>query len=177
MTAWHRLAVFTFLVPVAMAATGCRIPIINIGPGSAPPGLLYTNTSEPNFIEKDDMREIPYDPSLIEMTGWYETKRFSTAFTGRLPIGGSRDLVAIKESDYASTFHEIIVENELDGMVNKTVDTRRWVLNLIIIRFSSWHTLVGGTGYRFTEEGRETLRLDADAGGDESPVDTIPAFD
>lgn len=124
--------------------------MVKLGPAGARPGILATNTSYPNILS-DSGPTIQYSHETIEIVGWVETEEASSGVNARFPIAGSQDLVGINNSDYASTYQRLLKENDLDGLLNTTVDTRRSVLNLIFVRGTKWRTVVGGVGYRIKE--------------------------
>lgn len=121
------------------------------------PGM--TDVTYANEIANQQIIEIPYDPSDIEIVGWFENASASSGVTGRAPGVGSGDLVGVRHSDYAATFRAMLDAHDLDGLLNKVVDTDRWVLNLYFIRFTRQETRLGGVGFRFRDEAlRERIR-------------------
>ena len=129
-------------------AAGCSGVIFTMPPGAAQPGGILTDIAIPNRADWDRSSVFQYGAEDIEIVGWFETDSASAGVTGRFPGFGSADLVGLRDSDYASTFGRLVEENDLDGMVNKVVDTQRWVLNLYFVRFSRYQTRLGGVGYR-----------------------------
>ncbi len=141
----------TILILCALLATaGCGIaPIVKIPPSGAPPGLAGASVTYPEIAPVDTRADVPYNPGMIEILGWVETERLSSGITGRAPGFGSGDLIGLRASDYGGAFEQLRKEHNLDGLLNKTVDTERWVLNLYLVRFNRFRTRLGGVGYRF----------------------------
>jgi len=130
-------------------AVGCRPPIISIPPSGARPSLVYSDVTYPNVIEERSFEVIPYDSSRIELTNRLTTERTSAGLSGRAPATGSATLFGLEDSDYGSALRKLRDEYKVEGLLNTTVDTRRFVLNLFFVRFSAWETRVSGVGWRF----------------------------
>ncbi|MGF1572535.1 MAG: hypothetical protein ACFCU1_05630 [Sumerlaeia bacterium] len=138
------------LIALLFTLQGCA-PMVRLGPGASAPALLANNTTYPATATNSGP-VIPYSPEEVEILHWVQSEEASRGVNARFPIFGSRDLVGIESSDYAGTYQELLKEHNLDGLLNITVDTRRSVLNLILIRGTKWRTLVGGVGYRIKDK-------------------------
>lgn len=136
---------------VMLGAAGCVSPlpppIWRIGPGGAVPGLFFSATASPAEVALPAAAIVPYDPQTVEIAGWFERTSASydatTSFNSvPIPMFGARD------SGYEASMKRLIAENELDGLLNQTVDTKYFYLDLFFVNFSSMETRVGGNGYR-----------------------------
>jgi hypothetical protein len=65
--------------------------------------------------------------------------------------GQNLDAVGLDGSDYGSAFRELMETYDIDGLLNTTVDTEQWILNLFLVRFFEQETRLGGVGYRFRD--------------------------
>ena len=141
------------LVPLS----GClwRIP-----PSSATPGLLGNDLACPNWAEDLDVACIPYNPADIEIVGWVENQAQSRGVYGQVPAYAGSQAVSERESNYAAAMNRLMEDNDLDGVLNPVVDTRYWVLNFYVIKFSKVRTRLGGIGYRFREAGPDPNALE-----------------
>lgn len=140
----RRSALFCLL----LLAAGCA-PMARLGPAGAHPALVTSGVSYPNSILPDDVANIPYQSDAIEILHWVEKGRGSANLTGRVPGVPTTSLVGARRSDYQATYQQLLQENELDGLLNLTLDTKRWDLNLYFIRFTYHRTVLGGIGFRF----------------------------
>lgn len=149
-------------------SVGDRIPLLirgnsiwRVGPAGASPTLMYSDVAHPNDMRGQERVEIPYDPSQIEIVGWVETAKASRGLQLRVQ-GQNLDAIGIDGSDYGSAFRELMEFHDLDGLLNTTVDTDLWMLNLFFIRFMEQETRLGGVGYRFRDDVDLPWRLGLD---------------
>lgn len=140
-----------------LAATGCTPPIWREGPGATPPTLLATAVNYPNTLQVGLQPAIPYDPSRLEILEWVQSESASDGFSFRASAGGARDAVGLRKSNYEAVYGRLLLENDLDGLLNHTVDTQRFVVDFVVFRFSRWETIVGGVGYRLRGQPRRTV--------------------
>jgi hypothetical protein len=122
--------------------------IWRLGPGAAAPGILSTDAVFPNEFQADEPVAIPYSPESVEIVGWVESSHRSAGLSGRIPGPFNDDITSERNSDFGSSFKELVTKHRLDGLMNEVVDTRHWVINLYFIKFESMRTIVGGVGYR-----------------------------
>ncbi len=139
------------LMTVCLLSSCGGIPgIFSLGPGGTPPGAIYSNLTHPNVLtDSPGVIDIDYDPATMELLGWFESDSVSMNLTGRIPGYPSGDVLGVEDADYGTVLGEIIIENELDGLMNVTVDTQRAVVNLFFLRYSDKRTRLSGIGYRF----------------------------
>lgn len=132
---------------------GCRLihPLASVPPSGAMPSVIVSDVDYPNE-QQSAVTEIPYGSGRVEIIGWFETEEASGGLNARFPLAGSQDVIGVRDSDYQSTYRALLEANDLDGMVNVTIGTRRYVLNLLVLRGTLWETKVGGLGYRLKNE-------------------------
>lgn len=134
------------------AATGC-VNVARLGPGGAWPGLVYNDVVYPNANEPANVREIPYADGGVEILEWVETEHESTGVALRTSVGqlNPDNVIGVKAADYAALLRELREDHKLDGLLNQTVDTYGWVLDVYIVAVARWHTRLGGVGYRLKD--------------------------
>lgn len=143
---------------LALASVACTT-VSAFGPGGASPGTVFTRVTYPNRLSPNDAPLIELDADDIEIVGPVEGADGSFDFTVRFFFqyvsptvivtgGGQGIVVASGDSGYASAFQNLARRNEVDGILNKYVDTQYYNLDLVLLRGDAVRTRIGGIGYR-----------------------------
>ncbi|MBN1515856.1 hypothetical protein JXA32_04760 [Candidatus Sumerlaeota bacterium] len=114
---------------------GCA-NVMRIGPGGASPGLIFTETTYPNYLNPNMEYRINFDADDIELIGSVRSEAMSKNFLG---------LVSVGDSGYGELLQQARAMGA-DGVMNITVDTT--FKNILFVYFQATTELTG-QAYRY----------------------------
>jgi hypothetical protein len=156
------LFISLFLIIITLFSTGC-MTVSRLGPGAASPGMLYSSTTYPNLLQETDFNRPTFTRDDIEIVERIEKSSRSVCATTRLSTqylvgllsfltGSGSRIASVGDSGYGKIFKELARDRNVDGFLNKTVDTQVLTVDLLLVRIDRVTTSFSGVGYRFRKE-------------------------